>query len=80
MARSDLLINLVTAGSTGDTKLFQRTVEALIAEERGKQHHILAERLEESLKLRPVTKETTTFINDGIRGLLYEQSPYKPLN
>lgn len=30
--------------------LFQKTVEALVAEERAKQHHILAERLEESLK------------------------------
>lgn len=79
MARSDLLINLVTAGSTGDTKLFQRTVEALIAEERSKQHHVLAERLEESLKLKPVMK-STTILNDGIQGLLYEQSPYKPLN
>ncbi|KAE8561048.1 MULTISPECIES: AAA family ATPase [Paenibacillus] len=79
MARADLLISLVNAGSSGDTKLFQRTVEALIAEERSKQHHVLAERLEESLKSRSVVKETTSFINDGIRDLLYEQTPYKPL-
>jgi SpoVK/Ycf46/Vps4 family AAA+-type ATPase len=81
MARADLLINLVTAGSSGDTKLFQKTVEALIAEERSKQHHVLAERLEESLKSKSAVKETTTFINnDGIKGLLYEQTPYKPLS
>lgn len=80
MARADLLLNLVTAGSSGDMKLFQRTVEALIAEERSKQHHVLAERLEEVLKSKPALKETTTFINDGIRGLLYEQNPYKPLS
>ncbi|MBG9942795.1 ATP-binding protein [Brevibacillus formosus] len=80
MARADLLINLVTAGSSGDMKLFQRTVEALVAEERSKQHHVLADRLEESLKSKPPLKETTAFINDGIRGLLYEQNPYKPLS
>lgn len=80
MARADLLISLVNAGSSGDTKLFQRTVEALIAEERSKQHHVLAERLEEIIKSRPIVKETTSFMNDGIKGLLYEQTPYKPLS
>lgn len=45
MARSDLLINLVKAGATGDQQLFRRTVDALIAEERGKSHDILADRL-----------------------------------
>jgi SpoVK/Ycf46/Vps4 family AAA+-type ATPase len=45
MARSDLLINLVKAGATGDQSLFRKTVDALIAEERGKNHDILADRL-----------------------------------
>ncbi|AJS60909.1 hypothetical protein [Paenibacillus sp. IHBB 10380] len=72
MARADLLISLVTAGSSGNTKLFHRTVEALIAEERSKQHNVLVERLEESPKSKSVVKETTSFINDGIRDLLYE--------
>jgi hypothetical protein len=46
MARSDLLITLVRAGVAGDRKLLERAVEALVAEERGKQHHVLADRLE----------------------------------
>lgn len=45
MARADLLIELVRAGSRGDQALFQKSLEALIAEERAKQHHILADRL-----------------------------------
>lgn len=45
MARSDLLLDLVRAGSRGDQALFRKTLEALIAEERAKQHHVLADRL-----------------------------------
>ncbi len=45
MARADLLLNLVRAGSRGDKALFRKSLEALIAEERGKQHHVLADRL-----------------------------------
>lgn len=45
MARSDLLLSLVRAGTSGDSILFRKTVEALIAEERGKKHDVLADRL-----------------------------------
>ena len=45
MARSDLLIKLVKAGALGDQPLFRKTVEAVIAEERGKNHTVLADRL-----------------------------------
>jgi SpoVK/Ycf46/Vps4 family AAA+-type ATPase len=46
MARSDLLINLVKAGVSGDTGTFRRTVDAIVAEERAKQHNIVADQLE----------------------------------
>ena len=49
MARSDLLLDLVRSGAEGDNELFRKTLEALIAEERGKQHHALADRLASSL-------------------------------
>lgn len=45
MARSDLLISLVKAGASGDQRLMTATVEAIIAEERSKQHTVLADRL-----------------------------------
>ena len=50
MARSDLLVSLVRAGASGDSRELATTVEALIAEERAKQHNILADRLERALR------------------------------
>ena len=45
MARADLLLKLVKAGSAGDKNLLTKGVESLIAEERNKQHHIVADQL-----------------------------------
>lgn len=45
MARSDLLIALVKAAITGDKSLAKTSAEAIIADERVKQHHTLADRL-----------------------------------
>ena len=50
MARSDLLVSLVQAGTAGDSKKLSATVEAIIAEERAKQHNILADRLSRALR------------------------------
>ncbi len=49
MPRADLLLALVRAGSRSDSVTFRRSLEAIIAEERGKQHHVLADRLAEYL-------------------------------
>jgi AAA+ superfamily predicted ATPase len=46
MARSDLLINLVKAGVNGDSGTFLRTVDAIVAEERAKQHNVVADQIE----------------------------------
>ena len=45
MARADLILNLIRAGARGDQVQFHKTVEALAAEERAKNHSILADRL-----------------------------------
>jgi SpoVK/Ycf46/Vps4 family AAA+-type ATPase len=45
MARADLILNLVKAGARGDQAHFRKTVEALTADERAKNHNILADRL-----------------------------------
>jgi len=47
MARSDLLVDLVDAQRRGDDARFRALVEAIIAEERNKQHHLVADRLSE---------------------------------
>jgi len=49
MARSDLLINLVKAGVAGDRAMLRSTTEAIIAEEKAKQHGPLADRLVQAL-------------------------------
>ena len=50
MARADLLVKLVKAGGKGDKEFFRKVVESLIAEEKGKQHMVLANQLETELK------------------------------
>ena len=55
MARSDLLVSLVTAGAAGDLDMLTSTVEALGAEEKAKSHHVLADRLQRAAQSVPVT-------------------------
>lgn len=50
MARSDLLVSLVTAVASGDQRLIRSTVEAIIAEERSKQHNVLADKLIKAMR------------------------------
>ena len=45
MARADLILNLIRAGARDDKSQFQKTVEALAADERAKNHSILADRI-----------------------------------
>ncbi|SLN74581.1 ATP-dependent zinc metalloprotease FtsH 3 [Roseivivax jejudonensis] len=49
MARSDLLISLVKAGSSGDSQSVRAAAEAIIAEEKAKNHNVLADRLTKAL-------------------------------
>lgn len=82
MARADLLINLVRANSRGDAALFRRTLEALIAEERSKQHHVLADRLSEYLNgagslglLGKNDPRAPALLDDKLKGLFAELVP-----
>lgn len=53
MARADLLTRLVQAGLRSDKVTFVKQVEAVIAEERSKQHNVLADKLEDMLRSSP---------------------------
>jgi SpoVK/Ycf46/Vps4 family AAA+-type ATPase len=55
MARSDLLIALVKAGSSGDKRGVRSAAEAIIAEERAKQHNVLANRLSHATQVNGTT-------------------------
>lgn len=50
MARGDLLINLVRASVAGDKSAVRSTVEIIIAEEKNKQHTVLADRLTRAMQ------------------------------
>ncbi len=51
MARGDLLINLVRASVTGDKNAVRSAVETIIAEEKSKQHTVLADRLTRAIQV-----------------------------
>lgn len=81
MARSDLLIDLIRAGSRGDQALFRRSVEALIAEERGKNHHVLADRLAEYLRTNGSSRGPLSAASDTqAEGLVVELTPRHTLD
>ncbi len=61
VARSDLLISLVRASVSGDRQGIQKTTEAIIAEERNKQHNVLADRLDGALRANGSNGKATFF-------------------
>lgn len=79
MARADLLLDLVEAERHGDRDRFRVLVEAVIAEERAHQHHLLADRLSELI----TTTGQSAFRDDSataIRDLVQELVPNRRLN
>jgi SpoVK/Ycf46/Vps4 family AAA+-type ATPase len=74
MARSDLLIALVKAGKQSPDPRFRSTVEAIIAEERSKQHTILADQLSAAL-VNGVTPPQPAASATVVGELLYELAP-----
>ena len=81
MARSDLLVSLVKAGSSGDTARARSVTEAIIAEERAKRHNVLADRLSDALQVNGNSAGAATFIGPGRqhRQFLIELTPRKRL-
>jgi AAA+ superfamily predicted ATPase len=81
MARSDLLLKLVKAGAAGDTALFRRAVEAIAAEERSKQHKILADRLIAQLGNGSPHKTVASLLPaNGAGDLIFELPPKRSLD
>jgi SpoVK/Ycf46/Vps4 family AAA+-type ATPase len=79
MARSDLLLSLVKAGVGGDQFLFRKAVEALIAEERGKHHDILADRLAEHLQSNGHLPSLNGALAHAFSDLWFERIPQRSL-
>lgn len=82
MARSDLLISLVKAGSRGDLRSVRAAAEAIIAEEKAKNHNILAARLTKAMHVNGNGKshKTPAILNSNTgrnREFLLELTPEK---
>lgn len=62
MARADLLCELIKYGLINDVASFRKAAEALCAEERSKQHTVLANKIEDLLSTtrRVSSRESTT--------------------
>ena len=81
MARSDLLVSLVKAGSSGDKAHARSVAEAIIAEERVKRHNVLADRLTEAMGVNGA-ESGAAFVGSSQRQhrqFLLELSPRKRL-
>lgn len=84
MARSDLIVDLVKAGVSGDQESARVTAEAIAANERAKKHTVVAERIERALTapLRPAgassTRQSSLRVRDGSGGI-QRRHPERPL-
>jgi SpoVK/Ycf46/Vps4 family AAA+-type ATPase len=65
MARSDLVVALAKAGNAGDKRGARIATEAIIAEERAKQHTVLAEKLSETMHINGNGAHLVTASRDG---------------
>ena len=54
MARADLLCELIKAGLRKDDMTFRRATQAICAEERTKQHEILANKIEHKTRRQKI--------------------------
>lgn len=75
MARADLLLRIVEAGSRGDRERFRRSVETLIAEEDAKQHHVVAKQLKDALSQMAATDSAGSPFGDFPESLLQNHQP-----
>ena len=79
MSRADLLVNLLSSGTHGDAVTFRRTAEQLISDERQKHHHLLADRLSESIKRNGHSVLPTT-PTESQSSLFFESTPQRTLD
>ena len=87
MARADLICELIKYGLINDSVSFRKAAEALCAEERAKQHTVLAAKMDEILKSyhRPAVSPsanspTTVLASINEQSLFFEKAPRKRLD
>jgi SpoVK/Ycf46/Vps4 family AAA+-type ATPase len=83
MARSDLLLEVIKHGLAGDANSVRRATEAICAEERAKQHNVLAGRIDDLLENTRKRDTHSTLINRTVRqgeSFFIESDPSKRID
>ena len=81
MARADQLLALARAGSCGDRVAFRKALEEIVAAERARQHHVLADRLAAHLDGAGRTdKAPSPARRAGMTDLFHEIAPARTLD
>lgn len=86
MARADLLCDIIKYGINNEMNNFRKAAEAICAEERSKQHTVLAAKIEEILKTPPKQMARDTVApsliknGDNAQSLFWEKTPQKRLD
>jgi SpoVK/Ycf46/Vps4 family AAA+-type ATPase len=83
MARADLLCDVIRYGLNNDSSSFRKAAEAICAEERAKQHEVLAQKIEEMLRISPPNPMRDTAVplsrNGNGYSIVAEKIPKKKL-
>lgn len=85
MSRADLVVQLAEAGAQNDHAKLERTVSAMVAEARAKQHHTLADRLSKVVSAGLATPRAVpravggAFLPDKVRDLIIERPARRAL-
>lgn len=86
MARADLLLDLIKYATASNKPMIRKVAEAIIAEERSKQHTILADKMEFELNKTSNDQQLNNTTNNKIQldfkteNLITEISPQRTLN
>lgn len=87
MARADLLCDLIKYGLAHDDKRFLQSAESVCAEERGKQHTVLADRIEKIIRIASSARQKPTqnhsivkTFDVGAQSLFVEKTPEKRID
>ncbi len=85
MARSDLVVDLVKAGVTGDQASVRMTAEAIAADERAKKHTGVADRIVRALTITPKSASNDRPVSNGTRlrdgsGSIQRREPHRSMD
>lgn len=80
MTRADLVVALARAATVGDQQRIRRVLEAIVAEERDKQHKVVARQLSEVLEQASAPPNGTVRVGHENQALVHEVVPERKLD